>query len=120
MRAQVTLQPGQKGTKALIERYGKQLIFVRYRYDADLCRRLKTVELVIEEKPWLPSPMKPEKSSLVGVQVGLREVELQRQIKRAGGKWNAQRKLWEMRRSEALRLGLKDRITASEVSINRN
>ena len=120
MRAQVTLQPGQKGTKGLIERYGEQLIFVRYRYDAARSRRLKTVELVIEEVPWRPLPATQGKSALVGVRVELKEVELQRRVKHAGGKWDAQRKLWEMRRTDALKLGLKDRIADVEASISRN
>ena len=54
MRTQVTLQPGQKGTKKLYDRYGDQLVCVRYRYDAARQRRLKTVELIVEEVPWRP------------------------------------------------------------------
>jgi hypothetical protein len=55
MRTQVTLQPGQKGTKKLLAQYGEQLVCVRYRYDATRQRRLKTVELVVEETPWRPA-----------------------------------------------------------------
>ena len=44
MRAQVTLQPGQKGTKKLLAQYGDQLVCVRYRDDSARRRRLKTVE----------------------------------------------------------------------------
>ena len=33
MKARVTLKPGQKGTKKLVERYGDALVCVRYRYD---------------------------------------------------------------------------------------
>jgi hypothetical protein len=98
MRAQVTRQPGQRGTKKLIEQYGEQLVYVRYRYDEARQRRLKTVEL----------------------SVGLREVELQRRVRQAGGKWNPARRLWEVKRGQALKLGLQDRIEVAEGSISSN
>jgi hypothetical protein len=120
MRAQVTRQPGQRGTKKLIELYGEQLVYVRYRYDEARQRRLKTVELIIEDIPWSPLPAPFRKTSLVGVRVGLREVELQRRVKQAGGKWNPARRLWEIRRDQALKLGLQDRIEVAEGSISSN
>lgn len=48
------LQPGQPGTKKLVARYGETLLCVRYRYDFAGQRRLKTVELVVEEAVWQP------------------------------------------------------------------
>ena len=33
MRSRLNLKPGQKGTKRLVEKYGKALLDVRYRYD---------------------------------------------------------------------------------------
>jgi len=33
MQAQRTLTPSQKGARKFFERYGKQLVCVRYRYD---------------------------------------------------------------------------------------
>jgi len=47
------LRPGQRGTKLLRE-YGDRLVCVRYRYDEQNARRLKTVELVVEAVPWWP------------------------------------------------------------------
>ena len=54
MRVQATLQPGQEGTKKLLDQYGDQLVCVRSRYDEAQQRRLKTVELTVEETPWRP------------------------------------------------------------------
>ncbi len=45
-----TLRPGDKGTKKLIEKFGDQLLCVRYRYDHLEQVRYKTVELVIERR----------------------------------------------------------------------
>jgi hypothetical protein len=97
MRAQVTRQPGQRGTKKLIKQYGEQLVYVRYRSDEARQRRLKMAQLIIEDVLWSPPPAPLRKTALVGVRVGLREVELQRWVKQAGGKLNPARRLWEMR-----------------------
>ena len=49
-----TLRPGANGTKTLTALYGDRLLFVRYRYDREAAKRYKTVEIIIEEKPWKP------------------------------------------------------------------
>ena len=48
METRLTLRPGQNGTKKLLERYGTRLVRVRYLYDPQAGRRLKTVELIVE------------------------------------------------------------------------
>ncbi len=54
MAIRLTLQPGQAGTKKLVEEYGDRMVCARYRYDAEKCKRYKTVELIVEESPWAP------------------------------------------------------------------
>ena len=120
MRAQVTLRPGQKGTKKLLAQYGDQLICVRYRYDEERQHRFKTVELIVDERLWRPERAVSKGAVLVRVRVGVQEVSLQRQVKLAGGRWNPARRVWELRRDQALKLGLKERIENTKVSISRN
>lgn len=43
------LSLGQKGTEKLHELFGGRLLCVRYRYDDQLQKRFKTVELIVEE-----------------------------------------------------------------------
>ena len=43
MRARLKLLPGQKGTKALVRKYGESLFCVRYRYDEATGTRIKIV-----------------------------------------------------------------------------
>jgi hypothetical protein len=50
----LTLRPGAAGTKKLLAEYGDRLFAVRYRYDAARGRRLKTVELIVDEGDWKP------------------------------------------------------------------
>jgi hypothetical protein len=50
MKTHTNLKPGLKGTKRLVEQYGKVILCVRYRLDTIRGIRMKTVELVVEEK----------------------------------------------------------------------
>lgn len=58
MNARVKLKPGQKGTKKLLEQYGDSLVCVRYRYDVEKRKQVKTVELIVSEADWTPPPPK--------------------------------------------------------------
>lgn len=107
LRTRLTLLPGRRGTKALVEQYGERLVCVRYRYDAARGVRLKTVELIIEERAWRPRP-KPEE--LVFVRVGGGEYELQRSLRKAGGEWRRDRRLWQVQYKRVVELGLQERI----------
>jgi hypothetical protein len=53
--ARLKLKPGQKGTKALVEKYGDALVCVRYRYDETSRTRIKTVELIVKKSNYLLS-----------------------------------------------------------------
>jgi hypothetical protein len=54
MKIGATLLKGQKGTRQLVKGYGDQLLCVRYRYDKARQKRLKTVELIVDEQDWVP------------------------------------------------------------------
>jgi len=116
MQARRTLTPGQKGTKKFLERYGEQLVCVRYCYDEQRRKRFTTVEIIVEESGWSP----PEKPAIVGLRVELQETELQRRVKQAGGKWNSAKREWEIHYDRAVALGLKKRIVKLEVSNTRH
>src|SRR5438445_9282132 len=47
-RIRLTRRPGQPGTKKLQQRYGDDLICVRYRYDEERGERIKTVEIAVD------------------------------------------------------------------------
>lgn len=104
-RVGARLKPGQKGTLKLLRDFGARLVSVRYRYDEAGQRRLTTVELVVAEAPWKPRPFR-----LVRVDVRPWEISVREAVKKAGGKWEPEKKLWRMRLDRALKLGLKERI----------
>jgi len=110
MRIRLTLHPGQHGAKQLQAQYGDQLVCVRYRYDEQRRKRFKTVELIVEEREWQPGGSQGPAPRLVGVQIAAAEVELRGRIKQAGGRWDVQRRVWEVRYDQVVALGLTQRI----------
>lgn len=111
MKSRLNLKPGQKGTKRLVERFGSSLLYVRYRYDEARGVRLKTVELIIEEKPWRPAPRLKD-TDLVPVAVGYGEQELRLRLKAVNGKWDPQAKLWHVLYGAIRGTDLEERIPA--------
>ncbi|MGE0885524.1 MAG: hypothetical protein AB7P14_18400 [Blastocatellales bacterium] len=119
MHARSKLKPGQKGTRKLVELYGSLLACVRYRYDEQLGKHYKTIELIVKESDWVPPADLIAEPVIVGLRVGLNEGGIQRFIKQAGGKWNLQKQVWELLSDQAIALGLADRIVNQSVSTNR-
>ena len=68
------------------------------------------MELIIEETDWTSEPGKGAWNAIVGVRVEVAERTLQRNVKAAGGKWNAAKQVWELPYEKAVALGLHDRI----------
>jgi hypothetical protein len=93
MKSYAHLKPGQNGTKRLLTQYGKALLCVRYRYDVTRGVRLKTVELVVEEKTGCPMFLFQD-SDMVPVEVRFEETELREKLRRMRARWVSHQKLW--------------------------
>ena len=111
-----TLKPGKNGTKRLVDLYGDDLVAVRYRLDPLQQISYTTIELIIERKP---APSKGinrtaqrlyQNRQSVAVRILRHETDLQRLAKSAGAKWQPDRQVWLMRRGDAVKLGLSERI----------
>jgi hypothetical protein len=113
MHIRSTVHPGQRGAKKLLTQYGDRLVCVRYRYDEQRHKRLKTVELIVEEELWPPLEAPPPADPLVPIRVALSEVMLRQQVKQLGGRWDPRRQVWELRYAQAVALGLAERIIDS-------
>jgi hypothetical protein len=109
-RIRSTLRPHQNGAKGLREQYGDRLVCVRYRYDVRGKKRYKTVELIVAERDWTPPKRPSSPNRIVAVRIPPSEAALRRQVKDAGGQWNARQRAWKLRYGRALALGLKKRI----------
>jgi hypothetical protein len=117
-RVRLHLKPGQKGTKQLLAQYGDRLICVRYRYDAQRKKRLKTVELLVAERDWQPRRRFAD-DQIVGLRVDFADVAVRAQVKQAGGRWNPERRVWQLRYDRVVALGLTSRIADESASTPR-
>jgi hypothetical protein len=107
-----TLLPGQPGTKKLGTQYGDRLICVRYRYDPERQRKITTVEVVVDERPWKPDPQRIHPNKRLALTVGYDEVDVRNTVKTAGGVWNPQQKVWKLAYKQVMALGLMDRVVS--------
>ena len=121
MQTITTLQPGQKGTKRLHQKYGDRLVTVRHRYDPETGRKYITVELIEETtEPTSPAitqsqqPTSVPPASPLGIRVEYSETDLRERVKAAGGIWRPRQKLWELRYEDIVALGLESRIVADD------
>jgi hypothetical protein len=115
-RVRLHLKPGQKGTKQLLAQYGDRLICVRYRYDAQRKKRFKTVELLVAERDWQPPRPRFAHDQIVGLRVAFADVAVRDRVKQAGGTWNPERRVWQLRYDRVVALGLNGRIVDEPAS----
>jgi len=92
MKTYAHLKPGQKGTRRLTEQYGAQLLCVRYRFDEQRGVKLKTVELIVDERPLVRPRFKDDE--LVPLTVAYDETELRELLRSLRAKWEPQLKVW--------------------------
>jgi hypothetical protein len=114
METRLTLAPGQNGTKKLLAEYRDRLICVRYRYDPVRAVRHKTVELIVETRPWTPRARTARRrpNDMVGVRIAYSESSLRAQIKSAGAIWRPRHRLWEVDWKTVVALGLQSRVVS--------
>jgi len=115
----LNLRPGQKGTRRLLAKYGDRLVCVRYRYDPARKRRFKTVEIIVDERAWVPHRARFTDDQIVGLRVAYDEVEIRERVKHAGGTWDRPRRVWRLAYGEAVALGLGERLVAEPPSTGR-
>ncbi|NOT61787.1 MAG: hypothetical protein HOP19_16355 [Acidobacteria bacterium] len=111
------LKPGQSGTKKFLSQYGERLVCVRYRYDALAGKRVKTVEIIVEENDWLPPAQRYLPDEMVWLRTGFVDQPTEKRIRAAGGKWDSKRCVWNIRYEAAVTLGLSAHVERREVSL---
>ncbi|GAK59860.1 hypothetical protein U27_06846 [Candidatus Vecturithrix granuli] len=111
------LVPKQKGTKKFLRRYGEWLVCIRYRDDVEGQRKITTVEIVVEKRPWDPVPQRILGETCLPLRVEYGEVEIGKAVRAGGGEWYPQQKVWKLACKEIVALGLTDRIVAENMTI---
>ncbi len=105
-----TILPGQPGTKALMNKNEMELVCVRYKYDKPKHRKIKTAEFIIKSWNDERNTLKVPFNKIVHLKVEYGERQIGTLIRAAGGKWNKEKKYWELPYREVKSLGLEERI----------
>ena len=82
-------------------------------------KRFKTVELIVSGRDWDPPAPRFADDAPVAVRVDFAEGELRQRVKQAGGTWNPDRKVWELRYADVVALTLETRIVNTRASDTR-
>jgi len=114
MKTRKVLKPGQPGTKKWLEKYGDRLFCVRYRYDKNSGQRMTTIELIVAKGILKGNNRGIANNKILPLRVNFEEMHLRKLVKEAGGRWNAQKKVWELPYIDIINLGLQTRIVRSE------
>ncbi len=111
MKVGMVLRPGQEGTQKLQEEFGEALVCVRYRYDGESSRRIKTVEIIVDESEWeRPAPKAPvdEKGPhQVDVRIPIMREDLVSTLRRKHAEYDEETKEWRIPYTVAVRMGLR-------------
>lgn len=114
MKTEKILKPGQPGTKKWTEKFGKDLICIRYRIDRTANRRLKTAEIIIDEKPAVKIRSRIPSNKLMELRINYNDTYLRRIVKSAGGRWEPIKKVWLLPYGNIINLGLEKKMLQKE------
>lgn len=103
------IKPSQRGAIKLARMHGAELLCVRYRENAEGTERLTTVELIVER-----AIIQKRDDPVVSFKIKQDETALRNLAMAKGAKYNGKNCMWQLRRSEVLRMGLKSRIAVSD------
>lgn len=81
-----------------------------YRYDETKRRRYTTVEVIVEERPWVPERHCSDPDRMVGLRIGWEEKVHQGSLRAVHAKWDPATRLWWLPLHLATQLALEERI----------
>lgn len=93
-----------------MEKYGDRLVCIRYQYDDQQHIKTKTIELVVERKTWYSKLKWSPPNKIMFLRIEFGEIHLAKPVKEAGGKWNREKRAWELSLGQVRALGLEERI----------
>ena len=102
------IKPSQRGAIKIARNYGSELLCVRYRENPDGTERLTTVELVVERVM-----IQKRDDPIVSFKIKPEEVDLRRLAQSKGATYDGRNQMWNLVRSEVLRMGLRSRIAVT-------
>jgi len=80
------------------------------RYDDQNKKRITTIEPIADEQDWQPNTTFIPKNKIVQIKINYGEIDLAKQVKSLGGRWNREKKVWNLPYGSVQALGLVKRI----------
>jgi hypothetical protein len=114
MKVEKKVKPGRPGTKKWMERFGQDLICIRYCSDKNTKQRLTTAEIIIDKRTEKKSNRRIPGNKLMQLKIGYDEIHIRKIVKNAGGRWNIDKKVWELAYKEVLALGFEKRLLKTD------
>ena len=74
------------------------------------------MELLVAERDWEPPRPRFAYDQIVGLRVAFADVAVRDRVKQAGGTWNPDRRVWQLRYDRVVALGLNGRIVDESAS----
>ena len=102
------IKTSQRGAIKIARNYGSELLCVRYRENPDGTERLTTVELVVERVM-----IQKRDDPIVSFKIKQEEVDLRRLAQSKGATYDGKSQMWNLVRSEVLRMCLRSRIAVT-------
>ena len=102
------IKPSQRGAIKISRDYGDELLCVRYRENPDGTERLTTVELIVQGVM-----IQKRDDPIVVFKIKPGETDLQRLAQAKGATYDAKIHMWNLIRSEVIRMGLRNRIAVT-------
>ena len=107
MEISKTLKPGKMGTKRFLKQYGDKLVCVRYRINKQTKKRYTTVEIIVDERPYIEQTIEV----IVWLKIGFMNKDgMVKKLLASGATWLVEQQAWETEYETAKKLGLEKRI----------
>ena len=72
-------------------------------------------EILVAERDWEPPRPRFARDQIVGLRVAFADVAVRDRVKQAGGTWNPERRVWQLRYDRVVTLGLNSRIVDESI-----
>jgi hypothetical protein len=111
-----TIKPSTSGAKRFLKEWGEKLIAVRYREDPEENAMYTTIEIIVDKRE-RPTPQVSnqkllafKRKQIVALAVRYEETQLRNKLRHYQAKWSKKEKLWLTSYTNAVAMGLVDRI----------
>ncbi len=80
----------------MVNKYGDELVCVRYRYNEKEEERSTTVELIVDRQKWNTNNKRILANKIMKLRIAYGERDIALRVKSLGERWDSQKKVWKL------------------------